>query len=251
MEKYTHELSEITTAFKQLSDQVSQLGGRIAKISDKFAGPNEYLNELEKRVHDIDSSKTTAVTSSLPHIIPFPATCQAATHHSGGANPSSNWIFSVPFLASPGKSLTAAIHDFRPVLQRDGLILLGWDKRKTESGDRFTAYWVTSVGTPRFYSSKLLSEIDFSSARPNQKSYAAEDGIEFYGQAAPFYIVHVAPELMKSNPRHRELREVHISLLKQHGSKVNFDYKYLLKNEKKRSFVGIQKQNRSTHPAGA
>ena len=149
-------------------------------------------------------------------------------------NASQDTPYMTPILARPGKKMPSNIPDYRPFLQRDGLILLAWDKRLTESGERYTAYWVTSTGVPRFYASKMLSENDFISARPDHKSYAAEDGIEFYGQAAPVYLVHVAPELMMSNPLHGELRLVHISDLKHHGSKVDFDYKYLLKTEKDR-----------------
>ncbi|MDR0496887.1 MAG: hypothetical protein LBH42_04670 [Treponema sp.] len=145
-------------------------------------------------------------------------------------------IFSVmtPFLAKPGRPLPTDVPDFRLLLQRDGLILLAWDKRITEIGERYCAYWVTSTGIPRFYASKPFTTQDFLTARPDHKSYAAEDGIEFYGQEAPVYIVHVAPELMMSNPRHGELRPAHIEELKHLGINVNFDYKFLLTTEKKR-----------------
>jgi len=138
-------------------------------------------------------------------------------------------------MAIPGHPLPAGLTDYRLLLQRDGLILLSWDKRRTEMGDRYTAYWVTSVGLPRFYASLPFKKEDFPSARPEHKSYAAEDGIEFYGQDAPLYIVHVAPELMMHNPRHRELRLEHIQMLKEQGSAANFSYVYLLKTEKKRN----------------
>ena len=143
--------------------------------------------------------------------------------------------FSAPMLfrGMPGSSLPVYVTDYRPFLQRDGLILLSWDKRVDEIGERCTAYWITSSGIPRFYASKPLSPEEFYSARPDHKSYAAEDGIEFYGQKAPVYIVYVAPELMKSNPKHGELRQSHINLLKHYGSNVNFGYEYLLKNERK------------------
>ena len=139
-----------------------------------------------------------------------------------------------PLLGFPGRHLPPDVPDCRPILQRDGLILLAWDKRLTEAGELFTAYWVTSTDVPRFYASKRFFLKDFSSACPDHKSYAAEDGIEFYGQSFPAYMVHVAPELMKSNPRHRELRDAHIKVLKHLGSKANFNYKYLLQAEKKK-----------------
>jgi len=160
--------------------------------------------------------------------------------------------FSVaPFLGIPGKPFPSCVYDYRPLLQRDGLILLSWDKRTTEMGDLFTAYWVTSAGIPRFYASKPHSPEDFYLARPHHKSYAAEDGIEFYGQDAPAYIVHVAPELMKTNPRHGELRLVHIKTLKQQGSEVDFDYRYLLTLEKSRSIAVKKLKGKKSYCAGA
>ena len=137
-------------------------------------------------------------------------------------------------LATPGEALPAGLTDYRPLLQRDGLILLSWDKRITEMGERYTAYWVTSIGIPRYYASKALPQDDFPSARPDHKSYAAEDGIEFYGQDAPLYVVHVAPELMLNSPQNGNLRTAHAQLLKEQGSTVDYDYKYLLKTEKEK-----------------
>jgi len=92
---------------------------------------------------------------------------------------------------------------------------------------------------------------DYSSAHPDHKSYAAEDGIEFYGQDEPAYIVHVAPELMMSNPKHNELRLVHIKMLKSQGSNIDFDYKYLLKTEKTRSAPVKKPKAWPPHQAGA
>ena len=154
-------------------------------------------------------------------------------------------FLAAPYLAMPDKPLPSCIHDFRPLLQRDGLILLAWDMRITEAGERYTAYWITSAGTPRFYASKPHSSEDFFLARPDRKSYAAEDGIEFYGQEAPAFMVHVAPELMKSNPRHGEQRQTHIQILKHYGCNVDFNYRYLLTTVKKRRLAsGKDRQNR-------
>ena len=121
----------------------------------------------------------------------------------------------------------------------------------TEKGERYTAYWVTSVGVSRYYASKPLSSEDFAFAWPDHKSYAAEDGIEFYGEKAPDYLIHVAPELMMSNPRHGELRRNHINALKQQGSTVDFNYKFLLKTEKKRNIFLRKSRDDQTHRAGA
>ena len=151
----------------------------------------------------------------------------------------------------PGEKLPENIPDFRPYLQRDGLILLSWDRRLNAKGALYTAYWVTSSGIHRYYASPALLLENFANAMPIRKSYAAEDGIDFYGETGPLYIVHVAPELMMSNPRHGELRLAHINALKQMGSDVDFDYKYLLKTDKKRNQAPGKPRGKNNSQAGA
>ena len=215
---------------QSLLDQISLLEGRIKGMAVKLSKFNDDL--IEPRTE----------TYSSINIIPFP----------GKILPRANLVPALtPHLAKPGSTLPPAIPDFRPVLQRDGLILLAWDKRVSERGELYSAYWVTSVGIPRYYASKPHPERDFSFARPHHKSYAAEDGIEYFGQKAPIYIVHVAPELMMSNPNHSELRLAHINTLKRQGSNVDFDYKYLLKTEKNRNLPRQKSGSYSHKQTGA
>ena len=243
-------LAKITTEFmvqvqnlQELLGQASQLGSRIAEMTGKLGKIDHDLEVMErfpvntsnKEPAGIESREKNGLQFNVPtggpsNILSFPG-----TNLFGAAGTRIKRFLALPFLAVPGKSLPVDIPDFRPFLQRDGLILLAWDKRMTETGESYTAYWVTSIGTPRFYASGSHTAEDFFLARPDRKSYAAEDGIEFYGQDAPVYLVHVAPELMMSNPQHRELRLTHIKALKRCGSEVDFDYRYLLTEEKKRN----------------
>ena len=228
------------------ADQMSGLAERIFRISCTLYKFEQDLEILEKHfpepVYKNEKSCTPAV-SQFPHnIIPFPKSnisAHAQMRHS------------MPIIATPEKPLPSHIYDYRPVLQRNGLILLAWDKRETEAGERYTAYWVTSAGTARFYASKPLPLNKFYSAQPDHKSYAAEDGIEFYGQNTPSYIVHVAPELMMSNPRHGVLRSAHIKTLKEFGSAIDFDYKYLLSTEKNRNQPPKKPNREKQQRAGA
>ena len=218
----------------------------LMRLVDNLAS---QINELRNQITSMPNTRPTigTVTSSRSNIIPFPGNKFYAnlgmeqnrfrTEHSANLP---------PILAMPGRPLGKEIPDCRPMLQRDGLILLAWDKRDTEMGEQFTAYWVTSAGIPRFYASKPFSLKDLKSAYPDHKSYAAEDGIEFYGQSAPAYIVHVAPELMMSSPKHKELRTGHINLLKKTGSRVNFNYKFLLKTEKLKKSAAKKSSELST-----
>ena len=237
--KQARNLLEMTTV---LTDQVRDLRRLEKRLS-------RLINELSINYRSADEPERDFTESPPSNIIPFSRRAafvdvaapyyrdvpRAAPMIRGECRVIDMWVPSGQLLAAPGESLPGSLVDYRPLLQRDGLILLSWDKRVTDLGERYTAYWVTSTGIPRFYASKPLSPEDFSAARPNHKSYAAEDGIEFYGQQAPVYIVHVAPELMMSNPQHGALRLAHIQTLKEQGSTVDFDYKYLLKTEKEKS----------------
>ena len=212
-----------------MEEQLQRLENEMKKISGKMEIPEKKPKPLGPSPYSSapDSYSTSSTNSN---IIYFPGVKEKMG------------IVSSLFQAKPGEDLPMEIPDFRPDLQRDGLILLAWDWRITERGGLYTAYWVTSTSVPRYYASKALKMEDFFTARPDHKSYAAEDGIEFFGQDAPAYMVHVAPELMMSNPRHEEQRKVHIKLLKKLGSKLDFNYKYLLKTEKKRRAISGNNQ---------
>jgi hypothetical protein len=221
---YASSISDIAKSLRNLAEKDTLQGSRIIKVSSK-------LDMIGCEVKTLKETWNFAEH----RIIPFQRLRMSVCNYADcNVREFTNVV---PIQALPGVSLPKNIPDCRPMLQRDGLILLGWDIRSTETGERYTAYWVTSVGVARFYASKTLHLNDLSSARPDHKSYAAEDGIEFYGQEAPSCLVHVAPELMMSNPRHKELRLVHINKLKCMGSKVNFNYKYLLKTEKNHAAI--------------
>ena len=270
LSEITAEIADQINFLKYMADQVSAFSAHITKISDNITKYDRDLKILDNVSIDRPAGESAAVpikpektagcntpflpnnperrrespkpcSSGLPrnvpgsgnlsNIIPFPARgfCTARDCARGLVNSGSNVL-----LAAPDAAFPAGVPDFRSQLQRDGLILLAWDKRMTEAGERYTAYWVTSVGIPRYYASKQFSCDEFPFAVPDHKSYAAEDGIEFFGQQAPLSLVHVAPELMMSNPRHSELRQPHIRMLKLRGSLTDYDYKYLLTKEKKR-----------------
>jgi len=230
-EEITAEMKGLVKSLHDLTNEISRLESYIMKIS---VSSHQNANSVIKNfLPAFKQCGFPATEGSKSNIIPFLAS-RFDTGRYPEISSTKQPIASLPYVATPGSILPPEIPDFRTALQRDGLILLGWDKRFTETGERFTAYWVTSVGIPRFYASKPLLLVEFPLANPDHKSYAAEDGIEFYGQKAPAYIVHLAPDLLMSNPRHGELRISYINMLKLQGSKVNFNYKYLLKTEKNR-----------------
>ena len=245
--KKTQETSVISAELIGLMQQLHVLTDVASRLEKRIIEMPIIFNQGKTaksitNFHSVGENPESKTTDKTSKIIPFPGIKNPAygsnfvicSGMESGSSQTKQFFSVMPFLAMPGKPLPSEIHDYRLILQRDGLILLAWDKRVTETGERYTAYWVTSNGIPRFYASRPLLLKDFPSARPNHKSYAAEDGIEFYGQQAPVYIIHVAPELMMSNPMHSELRAIHIEKLRKLGSKVNFNYKYLLKTEKGR-----------------
>ena len=226
LEVIAGEIGVLTRDLKKLTKKNDIVGRQINEVYGKLIEINRHL-EL---ILDYLVFPSSEISNIL--LFPTPRNSAAQSQNDNSAKAQECKVIVVP----PGKSAPQDVPDYRDLLQRDGLILLSWDSRKTEIGDRYTVYWVTSAGPPRFYASKQFKEEDIYLALPARKSYAAEDGIDFYGQEAPAYIVHVAPELMKSNPKHGELRLTHIDVLKVFGSKIDFEYKYLLKtnlNQKK------------------
>ena len=251
------------------AEQISALSGEIREMASLLKENEEYFNEIDEfppekstknqNYKAKDSTSQISVNSSRnttgdaqpgrsTNIISFPNGKPASwknrqpvfaqkNNPAYGIGGKADGSETKRFHAIPGKLLHADIPDFRTQLQRDGLILLSWDMHITEMGERYTAYWITSVGIPRYYASKKLLKNNFSSAQPDHKSYAAEDGIEFHGQKAPAYMVFVAPELMMSNPQHRELRYTHICKLNQNGYKADYSYRYLLTKEKKKGDI--------------
>jgi hypothetical protein len=221
-------LNENIRALRDLSEQSFLLTAQIRKLAGKLDN-YEHPGHQAKPVSGGRGRK----------IIPFPV--QNTLHAPGriAANTGREirppaFPFLVPIPGMPGERLPDPIPDFRFQLQRDGLILLSWDKRHTEAGERYTAYWVTSSGNWRYYASKALDRAHFSFAQPVRKSYAAEDGIEFYGQQQPSYIVHVAPELMMTNRITVDLRPEHIKTLAKLGILKNFEQNYRLTEERKK-----------------
>jgi hypothetical protein len=226
-------LLEKARILRELSDQAFHLETQIRKIAGSI-----YTSEREIPRHTGLEEKS--------NIIPFPVKDPQGAYRT--PKPKNTLFpvslpppFLVPILAKPGTPLPESIPDFRPMLQRDGLILLSWDKRITDNGERYTAYWVTSAGICRYYASEALDSKDFASAQPVRKSYAAEDGIEFYGQSEPCYIVHVVPELMMSNADHVVERSMCIKKLKALGVQSDFDYVYLLTRERKKRTPCVRK----------
>jgi hypothetical protein len=218
-------------ALKELSNQVQRIENQIREISGRLYAI-ETAPANEKPASNSEGRFTEAGRSN---IIPFPVSFGSPVSSEFSTRRRAvRFSYQVPILAKPGEPLPASIPDFRLSLQRDGLILLSWVKRHTEMGERYTAYWVTSQGINRYYASGALEAEHFVSAVPAHKSYAAEDGIEFYGQDNPAYVVHVAPDLMISRRQAEDNRPEHIKKLRTLGMKADYSYRFLLTRERRK-----------------
>jgi hypothetical protein len=217
-------LKELSNQALCLESQIVKIAGQLYEVEKKSAGKKP---DAEPEAGPAEIKKS--------NIIPFPgAFGRPVPPKVPEPQEAGRFSFQVPILAMPGEPLPLSIPDFRPALQRDGLILLSWAKRHTEMGERYTAYWVTSQGINRYYASEDLDAENFASAVPVRKSYAAEDGIEFYGQNNLAYIVHVAPDLMISGRQAGDKRSEHIKKLRTLGMKADYSYRFLLTRERKR-----------------
>jgi hypothetical protein len=227
----TQTLPQIRAALMDKVKMLQELSDQAYHLETQIKGIVSGILSFEKG-HPKSGQPRPKMPQRPSNIIPFPGPLTKAVpvkNHRYKLLP-----FLIPIAGQPDKSLPAAIPDFRPLLQRDGLILLSWDNRISELGERYTAYWVTSAGPCRYYASRALNRRDFALANPDHKSYAAEDGIEYYGQTSPSYVVHVAPELMMNSPVHIKQRPEHIKKLRDMGNKADFEYRFLLSNSRNR-----------------
>jgi hypothetical protein len=77
--------------------------------------------------------------------------------------------------ALPGETIPPEFPDFRPLLQRDGLILLGWSRWDLESrqhigkGPCYTVDWITSAPNRhhRRYTVGLIFQDEMGAAKPD------------------------------------------------------------------------------------
>jgi hypothetical protein len=139
--------------------------------------------------------------------------------------------------ALPGEVLPPEYPDLRPLLQRDGLILLSWAKwnNRPPYGLCYRVNWVKSCGQMRRYCSSfyydfkdIKNEDEFKGIMPCQNGdYKWEEGIAgsrvWYSPDDMADIVFLAAPKLNFAPR-----DSFIQKLKEAGIKVNFDYEFSL-----------------------
>jgi hypothetical protein len=120
----------------------------------------------------------------------------------------------------PGEPLPNEYPDYRPLLQRDGLILLCWSVCKEDGGIR--AYWASSTGRFRHFNSHEVEETELSATMPEKRTnWHWENDIE------ADYAVYAAPQGLSSFSR-----DVFIAKLREAGVTVDFEYDFSLGKQK-------------------
>jgi len=136
-----------------------------------------------------------------------------------------------------GEALPIEIPDYREALQRDGLLLIRWEKRTSNEGTFYNVLWARSV-IPRY--------TEWSGTiRPESMPYAlpldVDYGHYFHEKTRLVYAVQVAPE----NVLHGNIAEftAYVESLKKaemkdaSGKPINFDYVFNFAAEKRERWL--------------
>jgi hypothetical protein len=137
----------------------------------------------------------------------------------------------------PDEAFPAGHRDLRPLLQRDGLILISWARWEDWYGDesflrRYIVTWATSQGKARHYATKAVEEKNLAAAVPERRG----DPLFYHGAYGSSYDPHhysdkmIADYLYFAAPFDltRETIPGFIGALKALGSTVDFDHVFTL-----------------------
>jgi hypothetical protein len=136
-----------------------------------------------------------------------------------------------------GTGLPAGVQDFRPLLQRDGLILICWKKYISKEGSFFNVLWAKSSGGKRNtrWSGRVREE-EIPYTMPDDAEYR----FIYHEECKEVYTVSVAPDHVLHGPI-SDLPK-YIQSLKDFGLTVNFDYNFIFGAEKRNRFLEKNKE---------
>jgi hypothetical protein len=161
--------------------------------------------------------------------------------------------------ALPGETIPPEFPDFRPYLQRDGLILLGWSRwdNHKEYGLCYRVNWVKSCGKCRYYSSGAFW-YDIFDAKEMKEATPCRGGDVFwrqgiagkphnlkyvYNKDMADYVFACAPWDLNSRTMPGFIEE-----LKAAGVTVNFDFPFSMDYVKKLEFVAVLQKCTAVSP---
>jgi hypothetical protein len=141
----------------------------------------------------------------------------------------------------PEKAFPEGHEDFRPLLQRDGLILLSWAVWQDWGGDcslRFVVTWVASSGRRHcHFATNPITKRELAGAAPERRADALfykglygcyHDERDYQNKDIADYLYLVAPFDLDSRTIPRYIR-----VLEALGSTVNYDAKFTISKVKK------------------
>jgi hypothetical protein len=133
----------------------------------------------------------------------------------------------------PEKAFPIGHQDFRPVLQRDGLILRGWSRWEEVAydGPRYVVHWV-SVCNGRLYITHFLTGAELETAKPQRQGRYLLDRVCWNDHVEADYIYFPAPERLSPAER-----PGFIQRLKAAGVTVDFSFHYSMDRIKKIQFA--------------
>ena len=129
----------------------------------------------------------------------------------------------------PGEPLPGKCQDYRPYLQRDGLILFSWEVH----GDGIKIIWVRSNGSMYKYQTWAEDEGEITTACPDAKHTPDRHGC-YVSEKTPDFIIYAAPPDLTASTR-----KAFLSKLKAAGASVNFDYEFTLGKQKEAKELAV------------
>ena len=120
----------------------------------------------------------------------------------------------------PWQTLPEGYADYRPLLQRDGLILFAWEIW----GDLIKVVWITANRGMYKYQAWADNEQELKTICPKRKY---NKGCYPYSGVGPSFIIYAAPVGLTS-----DTKSAFIAKLRENGASVNFDYNFTLGKQK-------------------
>jgi len=122
----------------------------------------------------------------------------------------------------PNESLPNGYTDYRPLLQRDGLIFYAWEVYE----DAIKIVWLTANRSMYKYQAFTDNESELKSLMPKKRYSENRYGYRQHDKE-PSLIIYTAPAGLTVYTRN-----TFITLLKKFGVSVNFDYEFTLGSQK-------------------
>jgi hypothetical protein len=199
----------------------------------------EQSNRIANYVDDVIGGGYFPKLGSKSKMIVFPTTYTGpAKYLEDFENEKEEELAKGAVIEAPyGSPLPDCYPDFRVTLQRNGLLLILWEKRIGKEGTFYNVLWAKSCGKRRYTAwSGNIREEEIPYVMPNDNTD--------YSYKSPklktVYTVKVAPEGVLHGPI-SEL-PTYVQSLKDFGIKVDFEYNFNFAAEKKTRFLEKNKE---------